>query len=193
MPIDAISKHVKQTYDHKDRVKVVVDGAHGLLAQEVNFSDHACTGIDFYVANGHKWLACPRGVGMLHCPHEELRRSILSEPAIISHGVDEKDLLSRFVWDGCRDYAAALAVPAVLDYWENQDPAAIRATMRRGLMQGIKRLTDHWHNGCPQDNWLHDRITLVPTSLLSPMALVSLYHRTCVEVHQTKRAQTMQK
>lgn len=83
---------------------VMVDGAHGLLANEVILDDSAP---DFYLSNGHKWLSCPRGVAMMYCPKKELRDTILRRPAVISHGMGQ-GYQSRFLWDGCRDYAAAL-------------------------------------------------------------------------------------
>lgn len=188
MPIDVIAKHAKQTYGNEN-MHILVDGAHGLLAQDLGLEDYCpsknnhnqqAPSIDFYLSNGHKWLSCPRGVGMLFCPHEHLRDTVLAEPAIISHGVEEKDLLSRFVWDGTRDYAAALALPVVLDFWEARDPTAVRAAMRTNLLQGIQILVGHWHgDGCNNEGWLEQGATLVPPSLLSPMALVRLPKAIC--------------
>lgn len=175
MPIEAIARYAKeQLQNNNTAIQVLVDGAHGLLAQPVDLQDYANADIDYYVANGHKWLSCPRGVGLLFCPCSQLRDTVLQQPAIISHGVEEPDLLSRFVWDGCRDYAAALSLPAVLDHWEAKGPTVVRATMRNTLLQGIQHLADTWHHGCPSDSWYEEGVTLVPTSLLSPMALVAL-------------------
>ena len=192
MPINEISLHAKETYGQNDKMHVLVDGAHGLLAQDLDLQSYCMPdknnnhpSIDFYLSNGHKWLSCPRGVGMLFCPHEHLRDTVLAEPAIISHGVEEEDLLSRFVWDGTRDYTAALALPAVLDLWESRAPHKVRNSIRANLIQGIQILVDHWHNddgsggGCVQDEWLERGVTLVPPSMLSPMALVRLPKTLC--------------
>lgn len=176
MPIEAMAKHVQQS---NNNIQILVDGAHGLLAQQVHLDNYTASGIDYYVANGHKWLSCPRGVGMLYCPHDHLRDTVLSEPAIISHGVDESDLLSRFVWDGCRDYAAALALPTVLDYWQDANPELVRETMKTKLLQGIQLLASDWHHVSSESDWLPTGVTLVPPSLLSPMALVRLPRNLC--------------
>ncbi|CAB9515988.1 Cysteine desulfurase [Seminavis robusta] len=199
MPIEEIASHVKQTYDN---IQVAVDGAHGLLAQKVDLEAYCGPGgttsnnIDYYVANGHKWLSCPRGVGMLFCPDADLRETVLAEPAIISHGVDETDLLSRFVWDGCRDYAAALALPAVLDYWEARNVDSVRSNMKHSLVEGIQCLADHWHDSsCGETDWLRAGITLVPTSLLGPMALVRLPRIICgspTDIKTSKEAKEIQ-
>lgn len=198
MPIDVIANYAKDTYGQGDKLHVLVDGAHGLLAQNLKLAAYCPSGdndnqpsIDFYLSNGHKWLSCPRGVGMLFCPHQHLRDTVLAEPAIISHGVQEFDLLSRFVWDGTRDYAAALAVPAVLDFWEDRHPKKVRNSMRTNLMTGVQILVDHWHSDgnsgkCLQDEWLERGITLVPPSMLSPMAVIRLPEALCGGVMDLK-------
>ena len=190
MPIMEIAQFAKQEYG--DQVQVLVDGAHGLLAQKVDLQAFSPF-IDYYVSNGHKWLSCPRGVGMLYCSQPDLRNTVLAEPAIISHGVDEPDLLSRFVWDGCRDYGAALALPAVLDFWEACGQANVMGQMKAALLGGIQILTDHWHGGCPRHSWLDERVVIVPVDLLSPMALVRLPDGLCGHAKEPKNSQDAKK
>lgn len=157
LPIAALADRAR-----KAGMLVLVDGAHGLLAQEIDF----LSSVDFYVSNGHKWLSCPRGVAMMYCGSEHLRETILRQPAIVSHGVDD-GYFSRFAWDGCRDYAAQLALSVVLDAWN--DPAVVRAQLRFSLTKGVDVLTSMWH---PSDT--ESPTTLAPMSLHSPMALVRL-------------------
>ncbi len=144
---------------------VVVDGAHGLLAQSVELSN--LPQVDFYVANGHKWLACPRGIGLLYCPSPDWRDTILEEPAVMSHGLGQ-GFQSRFLWDGCRDYAAALSVPAVLDYWHSRGVSQVQEDIRTKLHAAVKLLGVEWHGHT-------ETTTLVPLELHAPMmALVRL-------------------
>lgn len=143
---------------------VCVDGAHGLLAQPVH---SVLPHVDIYLSNGHKWMSCPRGVALLYCASTELRERILRVPAVVSHGIDD-GFFNRFVWDGTRDYAAALAVPAALDYWATQGPSNVRARMRNTLTQAVELLADMWHDGDMQ------RATLADMQVHSPMALVRL-------------------
>lgn len=88
---------------------------------------------DFFVTNGHKWLCAPRGVAALVVSQ---RGRDLCVPPVRSHGA-EAGFAGAFVWDGCRDYAAALAIPEVLDWWEAQGggmrgmQARCRALLRR--------------------------------------------------------------
>jgi selenocysteine lyase/cysteine desulfurase len=106
---------------------------------------------------------------------------VLQRPAVVSHGVDEPDLFSRFVWDGCRDYAAALSIPAVVKYWEGMGVNTVRREMKEKLKQGIYVLADRWHpDHAHPDTWA-GRVTLTrfdddktSSGCLSPMALVAL-------------------
>lgn len=84
VPIQKIAKIAKEY-----GIKVLVDGAHGLLIQDLNMKELSASGIDFYVANAHKWMSSPRGAAFLYCDSEELRNSILRLPAVISHGIDD--------------------------------------------------------------------------------------------------------
>jgi selenocysteine lyase/cysteine desulfurase len=141
----------------------VVDGAHGLLAQPV---DEILSKVDIYLSNAHKWASCPRGIAFLHCSCPQLRDTLLRIPAIVSHGIDD-GFFNRFVWDGTRDYAAALSLPVVLDYWQCQNPEIVREQMKDMLREGVQLLSELWHNS-------NENCTLVPMHMHSPMALVRL-------------------
>mmetsp|Transcript_114987 Transcript_114987/g.332247 ORF Transcript_114987/g.332247 Transcript_114987/m.332247 type:complete len:213 (+) Transcript_114987:3-641(+) len=144
---------------------VMVDGAHALLAQTIDLS--TLPHVDFYVANGHKWMSCPRGIAMMYCPVSDIRDTILEEPAVMSHGIGQ-GFQSRFLWDGCRDYAAALAVPAVLDFWQARGVTDVQQEMRRNLERAVEILGTEWHQR-------KENVTLVPLDLHAPMmALVRL-------------------
>lgn len=171
VPIELLSKRAKEL-----GMIVLVDGAHGLLAQDVNVTK--LTNVDMYVSNGHKWLSCPRGVAMMYCPHAWIRDTILKRPAVVSHGIDD-GYLSRFLWDGCRDYAAQLALPVVLDVWEKAHPPLVRSWIHSQLTTAVSILAESWH-GCGDDmeSW-PGHVTLGPMSVHSPMVLVKLPSRLC--------------
>ena len=171
MPLKRLSKIAKEM-----NMLVMVDGAHGLLAQDLALNESELPHVDFYLGNGHKWLSCPRGVGFLYCPHSKLRDSILRLPAVISHGIGQ-GFQSRFLWDGCRDYAAALSVPAVLDYWEQKETmifdsnaVPVRTKINYKLREAAQLLSRSWHSN---QDW--ESSLLAPWALHSPMmALVRL-------------------
>ena len=163
MPIKELSKLAKEM-----KMLVMVDGAHGILAQDLVLNEKELPHVDFYVGNGHKWLSCPRGVGFLYCPHAYLRDSILKQPAVISHGIGQ-GFQSRFLWDGCRDYGAALSVPAVLDHWEKQiqldgDIIRFRNKINNRLKEASDILCQSWHGS---QDW--DSSLLAPFELYSSM------------------------
>jgi selenocysteine lyase/cysteine desulfurase len=169
MPITKLATAIKDR--HPDSF-ILVDGAHGLLAQELDLAHIFLSGVDVYISNGHKWLSAPRGVAFL-ASSEDLTGSILRYPAVQSHGVDEQDLFSRFVWDGCRDYSAALSLPVVLDHWTN--PESVRERCKEVLRKGIFHLGEVWH-GIQNTEELAGTVTLMPLSsnLLSLMCLVRI-------------------
>jgi selenocysteine lyase/cysteine desulfurase len=171
MPVERLARVAKQILP---KSLVIVDGAHGLLAQPIDIISQM-PNVDFYLSNGHKWLSTPRGVAFLYGKKEH-HDTILATPAVISHGVDEPDLFSRYVWDGCRDYTAALSVPVVLEYWKDQGLDKVRKQMKETLTTGIDILATYWHPECT--DW-PGTVTLaaMDSRLLSPMALVRLPER----------------
>jgi isopenicillin-N epimerase len=166
MPLQSLSKMAKER-----NMLVLVDGAHAIFAQELVLNETHLPNVDFYLGNGHKWLSCPRGIGFLYCPRAELRETILRLPAVMSHGVGQ-GFQSRFLWDGCRDYAAALSVPAVLDYWENatRDPMELRLDIQNKLKHAVRLLSRKWH-GATSDEEIEATL-LAPWQVHAPMMVL---------------------
>ncbi len=149
----------------------LVDGAHGLMAHELNFSGSLrCA--DYYVSNCHKWLGSPKGVGFLWAaPSPEGDSSSpatnLPKPLIISHGYDQ-GVWSGFVWDGCRDYSSALTLPLLLQFWEDGlGLERSRQYMKSTLDSATELLTHAWMP-------LGGGRRICSGELHGPMALVSL-------------------
>jgi selenocysteine lyase/cysteine desulfurase len=171
-PVERLARRAK---DLHDQLCVVVDGAHGLLAQDVNM-EHMRS-VDVYLTNAHKWFSAPRGAAFLHAV-PAVHSTILQQPAVVSHGVDEPDLFSRFVWDGCRDYAAALSIPVVAQYWEERGLEHVRDRMKEQLRHGVGVLASHWHSEYSHPESWAGTVTLTrldgDSGSLAPMALVAL-------------------
>lgn len=108
----------------------LVDGAHAPGYVDL---DLGSLGADFYTGNCHKWLCAPKGAAFLHGRPErqaELHAGVISwgyvaealAPATLGDrtGFDAyvgRSLLERRLqWQGTRDIAAFLAVPAALDF-----------------------------------------------------------------------------
>jgi isopenicillin-N epimerase len=113
----------------------LIDGAHAPGHVEL---DLGALGADFYTGNCHKWLCAPKGAAFLHARPErqaELHAGVISwgyvaEAAASSSsggptGLDAyvgRSLLERRLqWQGTRDIAAYLAVPAALDFLARHD------------------------------------------------------------------------
>ena len=169
IPIEELARKAKEY-----NMLVAIDGAHGILAQELDMEQLEKAGVDFYVGNCHKWLSAPRGAAVLYCPHEHLRETVLRVPPVISHGVDD-GFISRFLWDGCRDYASQLSLPVVLDYWRTVGIDGVRSKMRATTAEAVDILANLWHPPSVKGADLaNGGIVLAPLSMHSPLALVRL-------------------
>ena len=108
-------------------IVTVIDGAHAPGQIPL---DLAALGADFYAGNCHKWMNAPKGSAFLYA-----RRAMqpLLEPLVVSWGWrSDRPGPSRFVdeyeWQGTRDIAAYLTVPAAIEFMHEHDwPAVQRA------------------------------------------------------------------
>ena len=88
----------------------IVDGAHAPGQVPL---DLATLGADVYAGNCHKWLCAPKGSAFLWARPEHQR---WIEPLVVSWGYGaETAFAERHGWQGTRDPAAALAVPAAIE------------------------------------------------------------------------------
>lgn len=126
----------------------VVDGAHapGQIPLELT-----ALGADFYAGNCHKWLGSPKGAGFLYA-RRELQH--LLEPLVVSWGWEpaRTNLLSldgdtsRFVleneWQGTRESAAYLSVPAAIEFQADHDWPRVRAECHELLREARRRIEE---------------------------------------------------
>ena len=122
----------------------LIDGAHvpGHLP-----IDLAAIGADAYTGNLHKWLCAPKGAAFLHVRPEH--HPWVMAP-IVSWGWSDEahhrsvnQLTSRNEWQGTRDPAAWLTVPAAIAYQADRGWDAVRARCRetvRGVRTAIAEL-----------------------------------------------------
>lgn len=106
-------------------IMTVIDGAHTLGQIPIDLD---ALRADVYSANAHKWLCAPKGSAFLY-----VRRTVqqLIEPLVVSWGWrPEKPMESQFVqeqeWQGTRDFAAYLSVPAAIRFMEQHNWEAVR-------------------------------------------------------------------
>jgi isopenicillin-N epimerase len=129
----------------------IVDGAHAPGQIDLNLGE---IGADFYTGACHKWLCAPKGSAFLYA-----RREVQGwlEPLIVSWGwnrdiqtleVPETSRVSnsRFVeeqeWQGTREIAAYLAVPAAIDFQAEHDWPRVRAECHELLREARQRMEE---------------------------------------------------
>ncbi len=119
----------------------VVDGAHVPGQIPLNLTT---LGADFYVGNCHKWMMTPKGAGFLYARREV--QSLL-EPLLVSWGWEsETPGPSRFIdeqeYQGTRDIAAYLAVPAAIQFMAEHNWPAVRSQCHQLVRQARSRITE---------------------------------------------------
>lgn len=119
----------------------VIDGAHA--AGQIPL-DLDALGADFYGGNLHKWLCAPKGVGFLHARPEAQH---LLKPLVVSWGYEpETPGASAFIdqheWQGTRDIAAFLSVPAAIEFMRKHDWDAVWRECGLLLGEAIGRVCD---------------------------------------------------
>ena len=118
---------------HERGLFTLIDGAHAPGQVGV---DLAAIGADAYTGNAHKWWCAPKGAAFLHlrrAHHDEVSGPITSwgdvaegmAPAGAASPFDSytcTDLLQRRLqWQGTRDLAAWLTIPAALEFQRRHD------------------------------------------------------------------------
>jgi isopenicillin-N epimerase len=110
-------------------ILTLIDGAHapGQIALDLQ-----AVGADFYTGNCHKWLCAPKGSAFLHARREHqaaLHATVVSWGYVADlHGHTGFDaytgsttLERRLQWQGTRDIAAFLSVPAAIAFQAEHD------------------------------------------------------------------------
>jgi isopenicillin-N epimerase len=144
-------------------VPLLVDGAHALGSTGGCGPD---TGATWYVTNCHKWWSSPRGLAAMWVHPDWQSRT---RPLIVSHGYGS-GFSSEFIWDGCRDYSAALSVPAVCAMRARMGEARLAEWSRALLRWAVAHLCTAWGTDTPVDVevFSHMALVRVPDSAVWP-------------------------
>lgn len=130
-------------------VLTLIDGAHapGQIALDLG-----AVGADFYTGNCHKWLCAPKGAAFLHARpehHTFLHASVVSWGYVADMqghtGFDAytgKTVFERRLqWQGTRDIAAFLTVPAAIDFQRRHDWAFVRQRCHAMALEALQRIS----------------------------------------------------
>ena len=138
MPVEQICRRA-----HDNGILTIIDGAHAPGQVLLNLPEIMA---DFYVGNCHKWMLSPKGAGFLYARPE---RQNLIEPLIVSWGYQsrlnpplETTFIDYLQWTGTRDPAAALSVPAAIDFMEKYQWDLVRDSCHQILKEAIERICD---------------------------------------------------
>ncbi|XP_064627884.1 uncharacterized protein LOC135487744 [Lineus longissimus] len=123
---------------HERGVPVMVDGAHTIPNIPLNLTR---LNPDYYIANCHKWLCCPKGCAILYVK-KELQDSTRS--LILSHGTGQ-GFNREFIWTGLKDYTSFFALHPVIDFWEAVGVERAREYMHGLAIKAAKLLTSKWN------------------------------------------------
>ena len=113
-PVEEICRRAREA---EAGLLCIVDGAHAPGQISV---DLEAIGADFYVGACHKWMMSPKGSAFLYARPEV--HSWL-DPLVVSWGYDAEDgfgsgnqFIDYHEWQGTRDLAAFLSVPAAIEF-----------------------------------------------------------------------------
>jgi isopenicillin-N epimerase len=128
----------------------LIDGAHAPGQIPL---DLTALGADAYTGNLHKWLCAPKGAGFLHVRREH---HAAIEPLVISWGYPDGDdptgaswgygtdvsFVTQNQWQGTRDIAAFLSVPAAIDFQQAYDWDSVRQRCYELVVETRHRLCE---------------------------------------------------
>lgn len=141
---------------HRHGAVVLVDGAHapGAIALDVD-----SLGVDFYVANLHKWLWTPRSCGFVWAAEEHVAKL---HPTVISWGYGN-GLAAEFDLLGTRDPSPFLTAPFAIELWQDWGGETILQHNHDLVVKNAHRLAEAWGTEFA-----------IPHEMIGPMAYVAL-------------------
>lgn len=134
-PVDELVRRARD-----DGIITVVDGAHAPGQVPL---DLTAQGSDFHLANWHKWGLGPPGSAFLYARREVQH---LLKPLVVSWGWEpDQPGPSRFIdeqeYQGTRDIAAYLAVPAAIRFMEEHDWPQVRQVCHELVRHARRAIT----------------------------------------------------
>ena len=184
-PVEEICKRARAA-----GILCIVDGAHAPAHIDLDLSE---LDADFYTGALHKWLLAPKGAAFLYA-----RRDVQEwlDPLVVSWGYDAEPgygsgnkFLDYHEWQGTRDIAAFLSVPAAIDFQREQDWGQVRMRCRslvRGIQQQVSELTGIPPICTHPEAWLGQIVALpLPSGVDGAALKARLYDEYRIEIPNT--------
>jgi isopenicillin-N epimerase len=160
LPVEQICQRAR-----KAGIMTVIDAAHspGQIPVDLQKLD-----ADVVFGNCHKWMMSAKGAAFLFV-RKELQHLI--NPLIVSWGYNPTPLTttgSRFIdllqWTGTKDPAAALTVPAAIQFMQVHDWEAVRKTCHSRLRKCVEQICDlvKMQPLYPLDSDLYNQMAIAP-------------------------------
>lgn len=130
-------------------IPTLIDGAHAPGQVALDLQD---VGADYYTGNCHKWLCAPKGSAFLHARAQgqaALDATVVSWGYVAGEGghsgfdayTGRSTFERRLQWQGTRDLAAFLSVPAAIDFQARHDWPARRLRCHEQAIDTLHRVT----------------------------------------------------
>ena len=133
-PVERICRRAREL-----GILTIIDGAHAPGQLPLDLS---AISADIYSGNFHKWLCAPKGSAFLHVRPEH---HDLIDPLVISHGCyPGSDFVERHDWQGTRDIASYLTVPAAIEYQRANNWESVRLACHQLAASAQTRLCEHF-------------------------------------------------
>jgi isopenicillin-N epimerase len=136
LPVEDICQRARQA-----GILTIIDAAHspGQIPVDLHM-----LGADLVFGNCHKWMLAPKGAAFLYASRDSQQ---WIEPLIVSWGYQPAPGTSsgsRFIdllqWTGTNDPAAALSVPAAIQFMQKNNWPEVRRNCHQLLAQAIQRI-----------------------------------------------------
>ena len=175
-------------------ILTLIDGAHVPGHMALNLD---ALGADFYTGNCHKWLCAPKGSAFLHVRpehHPMIDASVVSWGYSASGpGSTEFDaytgttlLERRLQWQGTRDLAAFLSVPAAIEFQARHDWARVRQDCHALAAQTLRRIGEITRLPAACQDADFGQMVVIPVPAMDPQMLKqTLFERYRIEIPVT--------
>ncbi|KAI1123943.1 pyridoxal phosphate-dependent transferase [Nemania abortiva] len=112
-------------------IDTLVDGAHapGMIPLDITDINSA-----YYVANCHKWMCVPRGVGFLHVRHDRtqnIKPLVIARSPFVVNKSQHSHLEHSFGWMGTYCPSAVLTLPTSISYLGSVMPGGYHGLLSR--------------------------------------------------------------
>lgn len=174
-PVTEICRRARQA-----GILTVIDGAHvpGQLPLDLTALD-----VDFYSGNFHKWLCAPKGAGFLYARREH---HATVNPLVISWGwTDGASFVKQNTWQGTRDLAAFISVPAAIQFQRENNWDTIRQqchNLASTARTRISELSSREPISPDSTEWFAQMVTIPLPPCDIEAVKERLYKEHCVEV-----------